>query len=58
MRTAPTAATEVLLGLFPVLRPDKRIYILYCSDDWKPKSVVYGDAYMSQGLTYGRGLAK
>jgi hypothetical protein len=43
MKTAPTAATEVVIGLLPLhlhLEAEARagIYSLCCSDQWKPKS--------------------
>jgi hypothetical protein len=55
MRTAPTVAIEVLLGLPPLhlqLEAEARagIYRLYCSDKWKPKSKGFGHAYMTQGV--------
>jgi hypothetical protein len=55
MRTAPTAAIEVLLGLSPLhlqLNAEARagIYRLYCSDQWKPKSEGFGYTYMNQGM--------
>jgi hypothetical protein len=43
IRTAPTAAMEVLLGLPPLhlqVEADAKVgnYRLYCNDQWKPKS--------------------
>jgi hypothetical protein len=45
MKTDPTAATEVLIGLCPLhlqLEAEARagIYRLYCSDQWKPNLKV------------------
>jgi hypothetical protein len=54
MRTAPTAETEVLLGL-PTLHLQLKaeakaeIYRFYCIDQWKPKSEGFGHAYVSLG---------
>jgi hypothetical protein len=48
-RTAPTAATEVLLGLPRLglqLKAKTKIYRFYCSDQWKPKSEGFGDPYV------------
>jgi hypothetical protein len=55
IKTAPTAAIEVLIGLPPLhlqLVPEARagIYRLYCSDLWKPKSEGFGHAYMTQAM--------
>jgi hypothetical protein len=49
MKTAPTAAIEVLLGLSPPhlqleTEASVRIYRLYCSDQWKPKCEGFGHA--------------
>jgi hypothetical protein len=51
MRTAPTAAMEVLLGLPPLhlhVEVEAKIgnYRLRCNEQWKPKSE--GHAYMTQ----------
>jgi hypothetical protein len=53
MRTAPTAAMEVLPGLPPLhlqVEAEARIgnYRLHCNDQWKPKSESFGHAYMTQ----------
>jgi hypothetical protein len=55
MRTAPTAAIEVLLGLPPLhlqLEAEARaeIYRFHCSEQWKPKSKGFGHAYMTQDM--------
>jgi hypothetical protein len=55
MRTAPTAAMEVLLGLPPLhlqMEVEDRIgnYRLRCNDQWKPKSEGFRHAYMTQGM--------
>jgi hypothetical protein len=55
MKTAPTAAIEVLLGLPSLhlqLEPmaKARIYRLCYSKQWKTKSKGYGHAYMSQDM--------
>jgi hypothetical protein len=55
MRTAPTAAMEVLLGLLPLhlqMEAEARIgnYRLRCNDQWKPKSEGFGHAYMIQDM--------
>jgi hypothetical protein len=55
MRTAPTAAMEVLLGLPPPhlqVEVEARIgnYRLHCNDQWKPKSEGFGHAYMTQDM--------
>jgi hypothetical protein len=55
MRTAPTAATEVLLGLPPLdlqLKAEAKagMYRFYCSDQWKPKFEGSGHAYVTQGM--------
>jgi hypothetical protein len=55
MRTAPTAAMEVLLGLPPLhlqVEVEARIsnYRLRCNDQWKPKSEGFGHAYMTQNM--------
>jgi hypothetical protein len=54
MRTAPTADTEVLLGLpqwHLQLEAEARagIYRLYCNYQWKPKS-EHMDTHTSTGL--------
>jgi hypothetical protein len=55
MRTAPTAAMEVLLGL-PLLHLQMeaeakiRNYRLLCNEQRKPKSESFGHAYMSQDM--------
>jgi hypothetical protein len=53
MRTAPTAAMKVLLGLPPLylqVEIEARIgnYRLRCNDQWKPKLEDFGHAYMTQ----------
>jgi hypothetical protein len=53
IRAAPTAATEVLLGLPPFhLKIEAEalvaIYRLSCNEQWRPKSLWYG--YMSIAL--------
>jgi hypothetical protein len=55
MRTAPTAAMEVLLGFHPLhlqAEAEARIgnYRLRCNDQWKPKSEDFGHAYMTQDM--------
>jgi hypothetical protein len=52
MRTAPTAAMEVLLGLSPLhLQVEAEAnYRLRCNDQWKPKSVGFGHEYMTQNM--------
>jgi hypothetical protein len=55
MKTAPTAATEVVTGLLPLhfhLEAEARagIYRLHCSNECKPKSEGSGHAYMTQGM--------
>jgi hypothetical protein len=59
MRTATTAAVEVLLGLSPLhlqLEAVTRagIHRLHCSEHWKLKSKGYGHAYMTQGTKMER----
>jgi hypothetical protein len=55
MRTAPTAAMQVLLGL-PTLHlkveAETRIgnYRLCCNEQWKLKSEGFGHAYMTQDM--------
>jgi hypothetical protein len=53
MRTAPTAAMEVLLGLDLQVEVDAKIgnYRLHCNDQWKPKSEGFGHAYLPQDMT-------
>jgi hypothetical protein len=55
IRTAPTAAMEVLLGLPPLylqVEAEAKVgnYILRCNDKWKPKSEGFGHAYMTQDM--------
>jgi hypothetical protein len=55
MRTAATAAMEILLGLTALhlqVEAEARIgnYRLRCNDQWKPKSEGFGHAYMTQGM--------
>jgi hypothetical protein len=55
IRTAPTAATDVLLGLPPLhLQMEAEAsmgnYRLLCNDQWKPKSKGFGHAYMTQDM--------
>jgi hypothetical protein len=55
IRTAPTAAFEVPLGLPPLhllLEAEARagIYRLHCSEQWKPKSKGFGHAHMTQDM--------
>jgi hypothetical protein len=50
MRTGPTAAMEVLLGLPPLhlqVKVEAKIgnYRLRCNKQWKPKSEGFGHAY-------------
>jgi hypothetical protein len=52
MRSAPTAAMEVLLGLLPLhlqVEAEGRIgnYCLLCNDQWKLKLEGFGHAYMT-----------
>jgi hypothetical protein len=55
MRTAPTAAMEVLLGL-PRLHLQVEaetkigIYRLHYNKQWKPKSGIFGHAYMTRNM--------
>jgi hypothetical protein len=56
MRTAPTAAIEVLLGLRPLhlkIEAEARagIYILSCTEQWKPKPLRYGHMSKSWDMT-------
>jgi hypothetical protein len=53
IRTAPTAAIEVLFGLPPLhLHVEAEVkagnYRLNCNDQWKPKSEGFGHAYMKK----------
>jgi hypothetical protein len=55
MRTAPTAAMEVLLGLLPLhlqVEVEAKVgnYRLGCNDERKPKSKGSGHAYMTQDV--------
>jgi hypothetical protein len=55
MRTAPTAAMKVLLGLPPLhlqleVVAKIRNYRLRCNEQWKPKSEGFGHTYMSQDI--------
>jgi ribonuclease HI len=55
MRTAPTAAMEILLGLPPLhlqVEAEAKIgnYRLRCSDQWKPKSKGFGHACITQDM--------
>jgi hypothetical protein len=55
MRTAPTAAMEVLLGLRPLhLKVEAEAKIgndrLRCKEQWNPKSEGFGHAYMTQDM--------
>jgi hypothetical protein len=57
MRIAPAAATEVLLGLPPLRAMTEAtdqagIYILMCSQLWKPKSKYFGHARKSQDMEH------
>jgi hypothetical protein len=52
VRTAPTAAMEVLLGLPPLhlqILAEARIgdYRLHCNEQWKPKSGGFGHAHIT-----------
>jgi hypothetical protein len=67
MRTARTAAKEVLLGLPPLhlqVEAETKVenYRLRCNDQWKPKSKGSGYAYMIQDTkketSYRWGLIK
>ena len=54
MRTTPTAATEVLLGLTPLhvlTEAEAGIYRLMCSHQWKPKSTNFCPARKSKNDT-------
>jgi ribonuclease HI len=47
MKTAPTAAIEVLLGLPPLhlaIKAQAGTYRLSCNEQWKPKTIRYGHA--------------
>jgi hypothetical protein len=55
MRTAPTAAMEVLLGLPPLhlqMDVEARIgnYRLRCNEQWKPKSEGFGHTYLTRDM--------
>jgi hypothetical protein len=55
MRTAPTAAMEVLLGLHILhllVEAEARIgnYRLRCNDEWKPHSEGFRHAHMTQDI--------
>jgi hypothetical protein len=55
MKTTPTAAMEVLLGLPPlhvVIEAESQagIYILMCNQQWRPKSTNYGHAKRSRDM--------
>jgi hypothetical protein len=58
MRTSPTAAIEVLLGLPPLhLQVEAEAkagnYRLLGNDQWKPKYEDFGHEYMTQDMTEG-----
>jgi hypothetical protein len=55
MRTAPTAAMEVLLGLPPLhqqVEAEAKIgnYRLCCKEQWKHKSEGFGHVYINQNM--------
>jgi hypothetical protein len=55
MRTALTAATDVLLGLPPVhllVEAEAQVenYRLRCNNQWKPKSEGFGHAYVTRDM--------
>jgi hypothetical protein len=55
MRTAPTPAVEILLGLHPLhmqVIAEAKVgnYRLHCSGQWKPKSEGFGHTYMTQDM--------
>jgi hypothetical protein len=54
MGTAPTAATEVFVGLttlhLQVKCRSRQDISLHCNDEWKPKSEGFGHAYMTQDM--------
>jgi hypothetical protein len=55
MRTAPTAAMEVLLGLPPLhlhveAEAEIRNHRLRCNEQWQPKYEGFGHAYMTQDM--------
>jgi hypothetical protein len=55
IKTAPTAAMEVLLGLPPLhlqVEAEARIgsYRLCCNEQWKPKSEGFGHAHMARDM--------
>jgi hypothetical protein len=55
MRTAPTAAIEVFLGLPPLhlkIAAEARagIYRLGCNEQWRPKSLWYGHTSIAQDM--------
>jgi hypothetical protein len=55
MRTTPTAAMEVLLGLTPlhvVTEAETGIYRLICSHKWKPKSTNFCHARKSRAMEH------
>jgi hypothetical protein len=59
MRTATTAAMEVLLGLPPLhlqVEAEAKIgnYRLRCNEQWKPKSEGFGHAYIHDS-EHGKG---
>jgi hypothetical protein len=55
MRSAPTAAMEVLLGLRPLqlqMEAEAKVgnYRLRCNEHWRPESEGFGHAYMIQDM--------
>jgi hypothetical protein len=55
MRSAPTAAMEVLLGLPPLhlqMEVEAKVgnYRLRCNGQWRPESEGFGYAYMIQDM--------
>jgi hypothetical protein len=55
VRTTPTAALKVLLGLTPLhlqmeAKAKAEIYRLDCNGQWKPMSEGFGHAHMTQNM--------
>jgi hypothetical protein len=55
LRTTPTVAIKVLLGLPPLhqkleVEAKAGIYRLYCNDKWKPRSEGLGHAHMTWNM--------
>jgi hypothetical protein len=57
MKTTPTAAMEVLLGLRPLrvmteVEAQAGIYRLMCNQQWKPKSTNFGHTKQSRDMEH------